>query len=110
MTSDLELLLYTRHPEIFAGRTLPREQSNMHWGIQCGNGWFALIDALCAEIDWQVKENAMPPVLATDVKEKAGSLRFRFHGGNEATRAMAAFALRLSEHICSDCGRVSAAV
>lgn len=103
MRAELESLLYQRYPQIFMYRHLPPEVHGLKWGIACGDGWFVLIDALCAEIQWQMDNEDMRPVYATQVKEKFGSLRFYFRGGNATTRALASLASRISEHIREDC-------
>jgi hypothetical protein len=42
----------------------------MGMGIACGRGWYNLIDKLCEELD------VYPDVVAAQVKEKFGGLRF----------------------------------
>ncbi len=102
MRAELESLLYEHYPQIFIYRKLPSMPSCMARGIECGDGWFGLIDALCAEIQWQMDNEDMRPVYATQVKEKHGSLRFRFRGGNATTRALTSLASRISERIRED--------
>lgn len=45
------------------------------WGLQCGSGWFDLIDDLCADL-----RAIDPDIKAHQVKEKFGGLRF-YTGG-----------------------------
>jgi hypothetical protein len=44
-------------------------------------------------------------VVATQVKEKLGILRFRVQSSNEYQRSLIDFAERLSIHICTICGK-----
>lgn len=52
----------------------------MCWGLECGNGWYELIDALCAQIDRHLQacfdEGDRFNVKVVQVKEKFGTLRF----------------------------------
>jgi hypothetical protein len=68
-------------------------------GFECGDGWFHLIDAFCARIEWMTNKNDMPPLVFTQIKEKFGSLRLRFKGGDERARQMAEVLLELSFRI-----------
>jgi hypothetical protein len=77
----------------------------MCWGFTCGDGWFEIIDRLCAKIATQVISGRMPPVVASQVKEKMGSLRFHFRGGNDETRHLVESARQQSELSCEECGR-----
>ena len=71
MKPELQMQLFKNYPSIFAERDLTIEQSCMAWGIECGDGWYDLIDKLCSDL---IKLN--PSVVAMQVKEKFGGLRF----------------------------------
>lgn len=106
MRQELDDLLCQRYPDIFADRHKKAiYETSMRWGFTCGDGWFNLIDRLCADISTQVMNGSMPPVVARQVKEKFGTLRFHFRGGNSATRALIEQARDESERICSECGQ-----
>lgn len=74
----------------------------------CGDGWFDLIDSLCAAISARVTGGTSPPVFAREVKEKLGRLHFRFRGGNEEIRRLTLIAENLSETTCERCGNAEA--
>lgn len=57
MTNNLEKELYTKYPKIFRQHTLPMTETCLCWGIDCGNGWFCLIDKLCQEIQTYIDVN-----------------------------------------------------
>ena len=82
MTPELEERLFNRWPEIFGGRTLPITQSLMAFGCECGDGWFSLIDALCETLTEHAIALDRQPPQATQIKEKYGTLRAYFSGGD----------------------------
>lgn len=107
MKAELQQKLFSKYPKIFADRTKPMTETCMCWGLDVGDGWYDIIDTLCealtytystsVEIDeedgkrlgiepykmgdednyfFQVEP---PQVIATQVKEKYGTLRFYYH-------------------------------
>ena len=80
------------------------------WGFSCGDGWFDIIDCLCAEITGQINTGAMPPVVATQVNEKSGYLRFYISGHfkgkeNPQVHRLVELAQQRAERTCQECGR-----
>lgn len=57
MSPELEAKLYKKYPKIFAQRHLPATQTCMVWGIETQDGWYPIIDRLCAliqkHVEWQ---------------------------------------------------------
>ena len=104
MKKELDALLCSRYPLIFADRHAPMTQSCMYWGFSCGDGWFDLIDTLCARLQFATDHNKAPQVVATQVKEKWGMLCFYYWGGNNEQSGMVDMAEALSERICEECG------
>jgi hypothetical protein len=45
---ELQKKLFDKYPKIFRQKDLPMTQTCMCWGVDCGNGWYNLIDTLCA--------------------------------------------------------------
>jgi len=80
MKQELQNKLFYKFPEIFQDKNLPMSQSCMCWGIECGDGWFNLLDELCTELN---KLNCK--IVAEQVKEKFGTLRFYFRVENDET-------------------------
>jgi len=97
----------------------------MCWGIECGDGWYDLIDALCADIQNEVDneirqqgykikrgdlkpEDALPEedmqVVAVQVKEKFGGLRFYVSRETDRVAGMISMAESMSLRICETCG------
>jgi hypothetical protein len=131
MSPDLDRKLCETYPLLFRYRDLPRSEHTMGRGFECGNGWYALIDAACvvvmrryenevlayraavragedvalierSRLLLEAAERDVPAVL--QVKEKLGSLRIYFDGGGERARAASEFAEHLSESVCELCG------
>ena len=108
MRKEFEDQLYERYPEIFSELRQSKGKGGTFRGIACGDGWFTLIDTLCAEIQFYIDQNQAPQVVATQVKEKLGTLRFYTLGsGDERTRGMAQMACAISAHTCEVCGSLA---
>ena len=97
MNPTLDQALCTKYPKIL---------SSLRYGsIECGDGWYDLIDTLCLLIQSYIDtHDQMPQVVALQVKEKFGGLRFYCDGGNEYINGMIRLAEELSYHICDECG------
>lgn len=104
MEAELQNQLFERYPAIFTERVLPHTETAMCWGITTGNGWYGLIDALCARLQWETDHNDAPQIVATQVKEKFGTLRFYRHEASERQLGMIDLASELSGRICDTCG------
>lgn len=104
MSPELDKQLVEKYPLIFANRFGSPHQTGMCWGFECGDGWYDLIDTLCASIQNRCNVAAIPQVIATQVKEKFGGLRFYFTGGDYFIDGMVEVVEELSTKICDTCG------
>lgn len=112
MTQELQEKLYAKYPKIFAEKNLPMTQSCMAFGLEIGDGWFWLIDRLCASLQWRTdnppwkdgKPMEVPQVVASQVKDKFGGLRFYTNGANSEQWTIIGFVEYLSNHVCENCG------
>lgn len=104
MNRELDKLLCERYRSLFRDRHAPMTDTAMCWGFACGPGWFALIDTLCAEIQQHVDATGIPDVVASQVKEKFGCLRFYVRSADIYVSVMTGFAQYLSGFICEKCG------
>lgn len=116
MREELDKKLVEKYPKIFANRHGDMRETLMCWGFECGDGWYNIIDQLCANIqhytDWnnqnfakgfkQYKE--VPQVIAVQVKEKFGTLRFYYDGGDDKIDGMMRMAEAMSAVMCEECG------
>lgn len=77
----------------------PTLLDKLDFGIECGPGWFDLIDKLCEDI---LKLD--PTCIASQVKEKYGGLRFYCSSATDDVFDRIDEAEVLSEHTCEVCG------
>lgn len=89
MKRILQDQLYAKYPKIFANKDRSMKESCLYFGLECGDGWYDILDHLCAALsnvystgfyigDEYVSVNP-PQVVADQVKEKMSSLRFYYH-------------------------------
>jgi hypothetical protein len=95
MSPELDKKLCEKYPKIFVNRYKSMMESCMHWGIECDDGWYDIIDSMCEAMThtystglWLDKASdnmedyldvKPPQVIADQVKEKFSSLRFYYH-------------------------------
>ena len=101
MTPELDEKLCKKYPKLFAQRNKSMCETCMGRGFECGDGWFKLLDTLSyfLEMDGSVEAN--------QVKEKFGTLRFYYSGGNDYTDELIHMFERESAHVCETCGKWS---
>lgn len=99
MAPELDEALCARHPLIFAERHGDPETTAMCWGFEVDDSWFSLIDVLCRELQRETDERGAPQVVATQVKKKAGTLRFHVTSASDRQQAMIDFAQAYSRHL-----------
>jgi hypothetical protein len=109
MKEELDRQLCEKYPLIFADRNKSMQETCMCWGFEHGDGWYNIIDSLCANIqnhiDWQNRQGEkVPQVVATQVKEKFGTLRFYYNGGDDVIDGMVRMAESWSAVACEECG------
>ena len=114
MNEKLQNDLVKAYPKIF---------KNVGFGIECNDGWYDLLDTLCYRISmhchaentryiietdkYEFIEEGDPEymqVVAAQVKEKLGELRFYTDGGDATTEGMIQMAEQMSTRICELCG------
>lgn len=94
MRQDMEELLCERYPLMLSGQR-----------ILCGKGWYTLIDTLCQLLQSETDDKQAPQVVAMQVKEKFGVLRFQPRQASSEQRGMIAMAIAMSSHVCELCGQ-----
>jgi hypothetical protein len=106
MKLELEKKLYKKYPKIFKQKDLSIQETCMCWGIEVGDGWYWLLDKLCASIQNYIDYSITrpPQVKAVQVKEKFGGLRFYVNSADNYVYGIIHFAESLSYHICESCG------
>lgn len=75
LSQSLQNKMYKKYPIIFQDRTKPMSETCMCWGLCIGKGWYKIVDELCENLEW-IRINTGIKIIAEQVKEKYGSLRF----------------------------------
>lgn len=78
MNKELELKLVEKYPVILKDYGGDMQKTCMHWGMECGDGWYDLLDNLLGKLDFMSKHSGIQ-VVADQIKEKFGELRFYYH-------------------------------
>ena len=109
MRQDRDKLLCEKYPKMMVDRNGDPMDTCMCWGFECGDGWFNILDQLMHNIqhhiDWMNrKEEVVPQVIVDQVKEKFGSLRFYYSGGDDVIDGMVRMAESMSGVTCEVCG------
>lgn len=77
MTQELELKLVEKYPKILRDYLGDKMKTCMAWGIECGDGWYDLLDNLMEKIQF-VSDKSGVQLIASQIKEKFGTLRFYY--------------------------------
>jgi hypothetical protein len=107
MSPELERQLVERYPKIFNVGAVDSRLPFPMFGIECDDGWYDLLDALCFRIQWYLDHNAdedTEQVTVAQIKEKLGTLRFYENGGDLYIAAYIQMAQEMSARICEVCG------
>ncbi len=116
MKQELDEALCAKYPKIFRDRHAPMTETAMCWGFDIGDGWYQILDSLCGNIqryiDWKNRSaeagqkdfTPVKQVVAVQVKEKFGGLRFYYNGGDEQIFGMVRMAESWAAHTCETCG------
>jgi hypothetical protein len=109
MKQELDKLLCEKYPKMMINRNLPMTETCMCWGFTCGDGWFNILDQLMGNIqhhiDWKNRNGEVVPQVTLDqVKEKFGTLRFYYTGGDEYISGLVSMAESMSGVTCEVCG------
>lgn len=103
VNDELERALLKKYPRIFSGTDTSRELDT-HWVIECGDGWYPILEKLCEEIQGGVVKNYAPKVKFTQIKEKFGELRIYYSGCDQYVEKLIDLAVVTSKSTCEQCG------
>ncbi len=78
MKEELEKQIVEKYPVMFQDYGGDMRKTCMHWGFECGDGWYNIINTLCQDVEMIIGEKDIK-VIADQVKEKFGGLRFYYH-------------------------------
>ena len=113
MKEELDKLLCEKYPKMMVNRYGAVTETAMCWGFSCGDGWYNILNLLMSNIqhhiDWKnKKEEVVPQVVLDQVKEKFGTLRFYYSGGDDYIRGLVSMAESMSAVTCETCGKPGA--
>jgi len=94
MSPELEQKLVEKYPKLFS--------SKQFWGVECGDGWYDLLDHLCGAIKEYTYDS--DELTVDQVKEKFGRLRFYLSREDDVLHGMVSMAEYMSGQICETCG------
>lgn len=111
MRQELDEQLCKNYPKMMVNRNKPMTETCMCWGFECGDGWFNILNQLMSNIqhhiDWKNRNGVVVPQVTLDqVKEKFGTLRFYYTGGDDVIDGMVRMAESMSSVTCESCGNV----
>jgi hypothetical protein len=127
MKPELEKQLIEKYPKIFRITEERKMEPFSMFGFECADGWFNILNTLCFQIqsyiDWNEKitqkkieqhksegfttlTEHIPQAVVTQVKEKFGTLRFYYDGGDEKIDGMVRMAEAMSSVTCEICGNI----
>lgn len=96
--------LYEDYPELFEQKSWDKTKTCMNWGVECGEGWYNILDDLC-------KKLCKYPIQFAQVKEKFGALRIYHVVADDVTDeenvdidGLISDAENLSCDTCENCG------
>ena len=123
MRQELQDKLYEKYPNLFSNKDKSIQQSCLAWGIECNDGWYDLLSAVCWKIfqheknitdrvrirNENNKENDQSdleyqPVKFDQIKEKFGGIRIYYTGGDDYVQGIVSLADEMSYKICEVCG------
>lgn len=100
MKEEFGKKLWEDYPDIFSKKIT----GHRVW-MECGDGWYDHINTLCATVMLYCKDHNIEPPIASQVKEKYGSLRFYvWSAAIEVFDIIERFELE-SQYVCEVCGK-----
>jgi hypothetical protein len=97
MNAENTKYLLDNYPALYSGYHKPMTETCMCWGFDCGDGWFEILRDLSDKLE-------PLDVVASQVKEKFGTLRFYLESGSDKAYAFIDEAEKLSSKTCEACG------
>lgn len=87
--------IHQKYPKIFVAKI----------GFECDSGWYKIIDKLCSDIQEYIDKTGEEQVIATQVKEKFGGLRFYINAASDHVYDLIHAAEKESYKTCELCGK-----
>ncbi len=105
MDRVLSEALARKWPKVFRRSSLPPSQSLLCFGVECGDGWAGIVDAVCEILQSRADEQGRDVAAAVQIKEKFGGLRFYADGGDRVDDLVTGvLAAEFSRRVCEVTG------
>ena len=111
MKKELQYRLFKKYHMFFDWLKDDKSESiqPMQFGIDCGNGWYWILDNLMSSIFYYQKNNSHREgnekfIMVKQIKEKFGRLEFYYNGGDDMISGMVWLASHMSYETCEFCG------
>lgn len=116
MNTKLQQKLFKKYPKIFKRNNKKPQTPFDMFGIECGDGWYWLIDKVCDSIQnytdfhneydkkYCESKNQIEQFITIQLKEKFSSGRWYYSGGDARIEGFIDLFEKLTYHICEDCG------
>ena len=72
--------------------------------FDCGDGWFDILYIMCHTIQSHINFKECPQVEVVQIKEKFGTLRFYYVGGDKFCEGVVRMGESISACVCETCG------
>lgn len=87
----------------------PKMYGGQYGGFAIGKGWYPIIEQLSSVIQSHIdhkhkRGEECPQVIVQQVKEKFGTLRFYYDGGDDFISGAVWLAENMTGHLCEECG------
>lgn len=104
-------VFYKKYPKILKVESESMKSFPM-FGFECDDGWFNILDTLMSNIqhyiDWKNEYGEVVAQVTLDqVKEKYGTLRFYYSGGDDYVSGLVNMAESISTVTCETCGNLA---
>ena len=109
MREELDAMLCEKYPKMMVNRHKDMQETTMCWGFECSDGWYNILNQLMSQIqhhiDWKNRDTEVVQQVTLDqVKEKFGTLRVYYSGGDDYIRGLVSMAQAMSGSTCEVCG------
>ncbi|MEK2607961.1 hypothetical protein WLF18_02415 [Pseudomonas shirazensis] len=74
-----------------------------YWGMECGRGWFRLLERLCRQAQSHIDNKKCAQVVFHQIKEKYGKLCIHYSDADDFIDGLIKMAEEISAIICENC-------
>lgn len=107
MSPEKEHALVSKYPDLFRDKDRPPTESLMVFGCECDDGWFNILNNVCAVIAEHIKHGGWKyedPYRFFQIKEKYAGLRIYDNGHDDYIAGVIRMAETMSYVTCEVCG------